>query len=696
MKKTILINILCLFTLLEYTSAQEQCGTFASQPPEWIFKPSTRAMSQATDGYIIRIFVHLIQNQSGQGAKSNLVQECQQTLNRFYAHLRVQFEVIGYEILYKDEYYLSLPDDDGVSLSKINNHPNAIDIYVLPGINNWDKNGNSFTIPSTLIVLKELGCYNTTLAHEMGHCLGLYHTHHGTIHEGGLEDNQCAELVNGSNSSTCGDYIEDTPADPKVWSNCFYSGNKNNLYDANGQSYHPDPTNIMAYSSEYCRDNFTPKQEQRMRDFIVNTPELMNTVMNGFALSGYNYLDRSEIFNVTNLPAQASVRWQINSSDFRVINMSTGSAQVLSCKYNSSAQLKASVYYNDVLICELTRQIFSSPLTIQGDTYLSAREKRYTVNFIPYGGRLTWSVAPGMVIKEKGTDYIVVTADKAVKPWLRATVAANGTTTVKELKLRNEQLAGATLECLKTWRGTYEGQSRKKYAFRVRYTPATIPVEDLTFCWSNTVQITGPDRLPQFILLGGQAQFITEGNIGFCDKLVVSDSVVFRPVRPATVQTEGVITNPNVPDEDMIPILWEHSSDHAVAIMPRIDLDEESSGFVSCNVADATGKTIKVKSPGELFDQWQPVYHVSPNPATGLLTVTRENVREARISGNNAGSPEVITVNLFSNAGLTGSVSGNSDQGIRIDTSGLPDGNYTLTVLEEGKTVHSQVVIIKH
>ena len=77
MKKTVLISMLCLFTLLEYTSAQEQCGTFASPPPEWIFRPSTRAMSQATDGYIIRIFVHLIQNQSGQGAKSNLVQECQ-------------------------------------------------------------------------------------------------------------------------------------------------------------------------------------------------------------------------------------------------------------------------------------------------------------------------------------------------------------------------------------------------------------------------------------------------------------------------------------------------------------------------------------------------------------------------------------------------------------------------------------------
>ena len=48
----------------------------------------------------------------------------------------------------------------------------------------------------------------STVAHEMGHCLGLYHTHNGTG-----DNNGTPELVNGSNSSTAGDYITDTPAD---------------------------------------------------------------------------------------------------------------------------------------------------------------------------------------------------------------------------------------------------------------------------------------------------------------------------------------------------------------------------------------------------------------------------------------------------------------------------------------------------
>ena len=56
----------------------------------------------------------------------------------------------------------------------------------------------------------------------MGHCLGLYHTHYGTFEEARcVSDCQpatvfvgCQELVNGSNGDICGDYVQDTPADP--------------------------------------------------------------------------------------------------------------------------------------------------------------------------------------------------------------------------------------------------------------------------------------------------------------------------------------------------------------------------------------------------------------------------------------------------------------------------------------------------
>ena len=56
----------------------------------------------------------------------------------------------------------------------------------------------------------------------MGHCLGLYHTFHG------LCESVCAELVNGSNCSSCGNFVCDTPADPTVFNvdenTCVWDG----------------------------------------------------------------------------------------------------------------------------------------------------------------------------------------------------------------------------------------------------------------------------------------------------------------------------------------------------------------------------------------------------------------------------------------------------------------------------------------
>lgn len=83
----------------------------------------------------------------------------------------------------------------------------------------------------------------------MGHVLNLFHTHHGTyIYERGAND--CAELVNGSNSITCGDFITDTPADPYLGFNVdpvTFTWNSSGI-DANGDAYHPDVRLIMSYT----------------------------------------------------------------------------------------------------------------------------------------------------------------------------------------------------------------------------------------------------------------------------------------------------------------------------------------------------------------------------------------------------------------------------------------------------------------
>ncbi|MEO8591406.1 MAG: M43 family zinc metalloprotease, partial [Flavobacteriales bacterium] len=103
------------------------------------------------------------------------------------------------------------------------------------------------------------------LAHEVGHLLGLPHTHDALFEP---------ELVDGSNCTIGGDQICDTPADPNLslpgmmnYFNCTYIGTGT---DANGDAYTPQTTNIMCYSP--CDNNlFTPGQAQVMQyvlDFV--------------------------------------------------------------------------------------------------------------------------------------------------------------------------------------------------------------------------------------------------------------------------------------------------------------------------------------------------------------------------------------------------------------------------------------------
>ena len=109
------------------------------------------------------------------------------------------------------------------------------------------------------------------LAHELGHCFSLPHTHGPGVASG------TDELVNGSNCEIAGDFICDTPADPningRVDSQCRFTAT---LYDANGDRYAPPTRNIMSYSRISCYTHFTPEQSDRMNWSLFNQrPELL-------------------------------------------------------------------------------------------------------------------------------------------------------------------------------------------------------------------------------------------------------------------------------------------------------------------------------------------------------------------------------------------------------------------------------------
>ncbi|WP_028978817.1 M43 family zinc metalloprotease [Sporocytophaga myxococcoides] len=116
------------------------------------------------------------------------------------------------------------------------------------------------------IVIKK-GCNDPiTVGHEFGHFLSLEHTF-----EGNGDEN-----VDGSNCSTSGDHVCDTPADPfrETAPELYY--NKDACYftykgkDANGQYYDPDLGNIMSYYGACVCLKFTNGQLKKMADYYLD------------------------------------------------------------------------------------------------------------------------------------------------------------------------------------------------------------------------------------------------------------------------------------------------------------------------------------------------------------------------------------------------------------------------------------------
>ncbi|MDR2126966.1 MAG: zinc-dependent metalloprotease [Prevotellaceae bacterium] len=324
--------------------AQSECATQSSAPPSWIFSATTQSQQSEQQGvYLINIYIHIIRSSNGNGLGSGIATSIISTLNTAYSNTNIQFALMGYEFVNNDYYYNDISSEIKQSqLLSLNSHSNAIDIYVLgTSTQTGGFAGKAADIISTSFIIGG-NYYNvSTLPHEMGHCLGLYHTHHGTVTENG-DSNQCKELVNGSNAATCGDYIEDTPADPNVWiaNSCSYTGTGK---DANGQYYNPSPLNIMSYSYKPCRNMFTALQIQRMRSCIQYTSILQNTLATPTILGNnipYNF--QQITYTIANLPTGTSVTWS-GSNNVNIISGQGTSQVTISICSGSSATLTATL-----------------------------------------------------------------------------------------------------------------------------------------------------------------------------------------------------------------------------------------------------------------------------------------------------------------------------------------------------------------
>lgn len=231
------------------------------------FKRNFLAEKSSNDIIRIPIAIRIVNyTQGGGGLDRAYIPEIMDSLNARFASTNLQFFQCQDPVdVYENKFY----DFDRSRFSdSLNNRniPGVLNIYLINKVLNDDEFLCGYArFPWTegeyIVVANSCALNGSTVAHEVGHYLGLYHTH---------ETANGIELADGSNCKYRGDQICDTPADPRlstrnVDENCEYTGNAK---DINNDFYEPDPSNIMSYSRKSCRTNFTEEQAVRMNYYL--------------------------------------------------------------------------------------------------------------------------------------------------------------------------------------------------------------------------------------------------------------------------------------------------------------------------------------------------------------------------------------------------------------------------------------------
>ncbi len=107
------------------------------------------------------------------------------------------------------------------------------------------------------------GAGEKTLTHEVGHCVGLWHTHHGVSEV--QTCGSCYERADGAEGDTTGDFAADTDPTPTNFSCSPPSGTDS----CSGLGWGPtDTQNYMGYAPDFCYTEFSPQQFGRMHCWI--------------------------------------------------------------------------------------------------------------------------------------------------------------------------------------------------------------------------------------------------------------------------------------------------------------------------------------------------------------------------------------------------------------------------------------------
>jgi len=278
--KSIFINCAILLFFMPTGFGQDQCGNKA--PKELIHVTQEMLRNPAMDDpLMVRLFVHIVANSDGTDAviTADSARAALGFIENFYESHGICFILAGINQVNSTDLMSVDDEDEGLLLQFL--IPGCIDIFVHDQVFSDGEafGGRSWDIPNTYLSIRDDHFNQSTdilAAHELGHCLGLYHTHQGggeTVDRTGI----CANCL------SAGDLLCDTPADPyedgdlsNFMSGCTYTGNL--FDDCSEEDYNPDVQNIMSYAPGSCWEYFSSDQGARMRAFLLNDSDLEECV----------------------------------------------------------------------------------------------------------------------------------------------------------------------------------------------------------------------------------------------------------------------------------------------------------------------------------------------------------------------------------------------------------------------------------
>ncbi|MEL6592706.1 MAG: M43 family zinc metalloprotease, partial [Bacteroidota bacterium] len=269
------IALLCLVIIcssFRSFAQPQECGTVPSPEElarqryfnhQWQQLAAQQQQTRSgTSVVMIPVQLHIIRRSDGSGGLS--IAEFEAALeraNEMFLPSSLQFYQCGGINTIDDDTYSPYDYSQMSALDAAHSVANVINIYTTETVTAGTANicGHAQFPGGLDFVMLANSCTNngSTFAHELGHYFLLYHTHQGGN-----------ELADGSNCSSSGDFVCDTPADPQLSTStnvnattCLYNGSGT---DANGDNYNPETSNFMSYSGKHCRISVSDGQHNRM------------------------------------------------------------------------------------------------------------------------------------------------------------------------------------------------------------------------------------------------------------------------------------------------------------------------------------------------------------------------------------------------------------------------------------------------